>query len=52
MEKTDFDVAMKSTKNISKHHPSNFQKKVIQALNNKLEEVEQKFNIKIVKEHV
>lgn len=51
LEKSDFDVAMKSTKNISKHHPSNFQKKVIQALNNKLEEVEEKFNIKIVKEH-
>lgn len=52
MEKSDFKVALKSTKNISKHHPSNFQKKVIHSLNEKLEEVRQKFNIEIIKEYV
>lgn len=48
----DFRVALKSTKNISKHHPSNFQKKVILSLNAKLEEVRLKFNLVLQKEHV
>ncbi len=48
----DFSVALKSTKNISKHHPSNFQKKVILSLNAKLEEVRLKFNLVLQKEHV
>ena len=48
----DFRVALKSTKNISKHHPSNFQKKVILSLNAKLEEVRLKFNLILQKEHV
>ncbi|WNM19366.1 nucleotidyltransferase domain-containing protein [Flavobacterium capsici] len=52
MNQTDFKIALKSTKNISKHHPSNFQKKVIFSLNEKLEEVRQKFNIEIIKEYV
>ncbi len=48
----DFEIALKSTKNISKHHPSNFQKKVILALNSKIEEVQSNFNIKLQKENV
>ncbi len=48
----DFQIALKSTKNISKHHPSNFQKKVILSLNDKLDEVAQRFNIAMQKEHV
>ncbi len=47
----DFKLALKSTKNISKHHPSNFQKKVILSLNIKLEEVQTKFNLVLQKEH-
>lgn len=52
LRKEDFKVAMKSTNEISKHHPLNFQKKVILALNEKLDEVQKKFNIEIVKEYV
>jgi predicted nucleotidyltransferase len=52
LEKNDFDVALKSTKNISKHHPHNFQKKVIDALNEKALEVKNKFNIELTTEHV
>lgn len=48
----DFNIALKSTKNISKHHPSNFQKKVILALNDKIEEVKSDFNIILTKENV
>jgi len=52
LNKEDFKVALKSTKNISKHHPSNFQKKVISALNKKLEEVQIEFKIELHKENV
>lgn len=52
LSEEDFRIALKSTKNISKHHPSNFQKKVILSLNTKLEEVQHKFNVVIAKEHV
>ncbi len=52
LNKEDFKVALKSTNNISKHHPSNFQKKVINALNEKVEEVQQKFQIELPKEYV
>jgi len=52
MDEVDFKIALKSTKNVSKHHPSNFQKKVILSLNSKLEEVHKKFNIDLPKEYV
>jgi predicted nucleotidyltransferase len=52
MNEEDFKVALKTTKNISKHHPSNFQKKVILSLNTKLEEVQSKYNVVLQKEHV
>lgn len=51
MKDEDFKIALKSTENVSKHHPSNFQKKVILALNIKIEEVSNNFNIIIPKEH-
>ena len=52
MTEEDFKIALKSTKNISKHHPSHFQKKVILDLNNRIEEVRHNFNINLAKEHV
>lgn len=52
MSEEDFKIALKSTKNISKHHPSHFQKKVILDLNNRIEEVGHNFNINLAKEHV
>lgn len=52
MTEEDFKIALKSTKNISKHHPSHFQKKVILDLNNRIEEVGHNFNINLAKEHV
>ena len=35
----DFKIAMKSTKNISKHHPQDFQNKVLKEYNNRLEKL-------------
>jgi hypothetical protein len=32
----DFEIAFKSTRNVSKHHPSNFQKKILFAYNDKI----------------
>ena len=52
LSEDDFKIALKSTKNISKHHPSNFQKKVILSLNTKLEEVQSKYNLVLQREHV
>jgi hypothetical protein len=52
MAEEDFKIALTSTKNISKHHPSHFQKKVILDLNNRIEEVSHNFNINLAKEHV
>jgi spore maturation protein CgeB len=51
LHKEDFNIAMKSTKNISKHHPNNFQKKVIEALNDNYNHVKQKHEIILEPEH-
>lgn len=47
----DFKIAFKSTQNVSKHHPLNFQKKVILALNEKYREFQEKHNIELTEEH-
>ena len=51
LEDRQFNVALKSTKNISKHHPLNFQKKVIERLNFKYDEYRVNHNIHLEKEH-
>ncbi|RZJ35771.1 MAG: nucleotidyltransferase domain-containing protein [Flavobacterium sp.] len=52
MTRDDFNIALKSTPDVSKHHPLNFQKKVIRALNEKYEELRQSHNIVLQKEYV
>ena len=52
LSKEEFEIALKTTTNISKHHPSNFQKKVISALNEKIEKVQKEFKIELSKEYV
>ena len=47
LDKKQFKIALKSTKSVSKHHPQNFQKKVIDAYNAKIEEFENGYNLKI-----
>lgn len=51
LDKSNFSVALKSNKNVSKHHPLNFQRKVIERLNEKYDEYLHKHNIHIAKEH-
>ena len=51
MNPDQFNVAMKSTKSVSKHHPQGFQNKVITRLNEKYLAYENKYNITLNKEH-
>ena len=51
MSGEDFKVALKSTDNVSKHHPSHFQKKVISALNEKYDELRRTHNIELAREY-
>jgi len=51
LEEKQFNVALKSTKDVSKHHPLNFQRKVIERLNGKYDELKEKHNIHLAKEH-
>ena len=51
LEEHHFNIAMKSTKNVSKHHPQNFQRQVIERLNEKYIEYQEKHNIYLPKEH-
>ena len=47
----DFNIAMKSTRHVSKHHPQNYQNKVINRLKERLDEVTQQYNLKYPEEH-
>lgn len=51
LEDKHFNIALKSTKNVSKHHPLNFQRRVIERLNDKYDELKEKHNIHLTKEH-
>jgi len=51
LSKSELEIAMKSTTDVSKHHPQNFQKKVIQALNKKYLEVKVQHDIILEPEH-
>lgn len=51
IDSADLEIAFKSAQNISKHHPSNFQKKVITTLNEKYRLFKQKHNIELSEEH-
>ncbi len=51
LSKEDFNIAMKSTSAVSKHHPQNFQKKVIDRLNARYNEFQTKYDITLEKEH-
>ena len=51
LDRDSFNIALKSTKNVSKHHPQNFQKQVIGRLNKKYLEYQEKHNIYLSEEH-
>lgn len=51
LAKEDFDVAMKSTRHVSKHHPQNYQNKVITRLNERYTEVIQQYDLNLPEEH-
>ncbi|WP_156168945.1 nucleotidyltransferase domain-containing protein [Kordia jejudonensis] len=47
----DFNIAMKSTRHVSKHHPQNYQNKVITRLNERYDEVIKQYNLKYPEKH-
>jgi hypothetical protein len=47
--KEEFLLSFKSGKDISKHHPQNFQKKVLEKFNSKLKEIEKEHQIEVEK---
>ena len=51
LDEKQFNVAMKTTQNVSKHHPNNFQKQVIARLNQKYTEYQENHNITLPLEH-
>ena len=51
LDKEDFDITLKSTKSVSKHHPQNFQKKVIDTLNEKYTKIHHEHKISLKAEH-
>ncbi len=51
LDPDNFNIAFKSTQNVSKHHPNDFQNKVINGLNKKYLEVQKNHNITIPLEH-
>ncbi len=46
-DESEFDHALRSKKNISKHHPNRFQSRVLSAFNNKIKEFEKRNNLGI-----
>ncbi len=52
MPDPDFKVALKSTDAVSKHHPLNFQKRVMTALNEKYDTFNRDHNIQLTREYV
>ena len=47
----DFNIAMKSTRHVSKHHPQNYQNKVTTRLAERYNEVVKQNNLKYPEEH-
>ncbi len=51
LKKRDFKVAMKSTNDVSKHHPQDFQTKVIFSLNERYDDKNKAFNLNLTMEN-
>jgi len=51
LQKEDFNIAMKSTRHVSKHHPQNYQNKVTTRLQERYTEVIKQYNLKYPEKH-
>jgi hypothetical protein len=51
LNKNDFEIAMKSTNDVSKHHPRDFQSKVIDRLNEQYDAKNKTFDLNLTREH-
>ncbi len=48
-DKEQFEVALKTREDVSKHHPNNFQKRVLEAYANGITDFEAQFNVSLTK---
>ena len=48
MSKQDFNIALQTSKTVSKHHPSNFQKKVLHDFDSRMNDLDKKISAKQV----
>lgn len=51
LSQEDFNIAMKSTRHVSKHHPQNYQNKVTKRLDERYKEVIEQYNLKYLERH-
>jgi len=51
LNKKDFEIAMKSTNDVSKHHPQDFQSRVIVALNERYDVKNKAYNLNLTMEN-
>ncbi|WP_296381242.1 nucleotidyltransferase domain-containing protein, partial [Winogradskyella sp.] len=51
LKEKDFEIAMKSTNDVSKHHPQDFQSKVIVSLNERYDDKNKAFNLNLTMEN-
>ncbi|EDP71048.1 hypothetical protein FBALC1_01152 [Flavobacteriales bacterium ALC-1] len=51
LKKKEFEIAMKSTNDVSKHHPQDFQTKVIGSLNERYDDKNKAFNLNLTMEN-
>jgi predicted nucleotidyltransferase len=51
LKKKDFEIAMKSTNDVSKHHPQDFQSKVLVSLNERYTDKNKAFNLNLTMEN-
>jgi hypothetical protein len=52
MSEQDFNVALQTSKTVSKHHPSNFQKKVLQGFEDRMTELDEKLSHSVPKQEL
>ena len=49
MPQQDFDIALKSRRNVSKHHPNLFQQKVLKSFDERVQQFEEKHQVALRK---
>ncbi len=51
LQPEDFNIALKTTKTVSKHHPQHYQKKVIKSLNKQYTHIKEQYKLELIEEY-